>query len=60
MYYFNYNLINAYLQIFFIKQAHEYGNINTLIEYFKLILMVNVIIIKHILQFIYLCTDLFT
>ena len=30
----------------FIKQTYEYGNINILIGYFELILMVNVVIIK--------------
>ena len=30
----------------FVKQTYEYGNINILIGYFKLILMVNVVIIE--------------
>ena len=47
-------MINTYLQMSFIKQAYEYGNINTLTGYFKLILMVNVMLIKYIVQFIYL------
>ena len=47
-------MINAYSQMSFIKQAYEYGNINILKEYFELILMVNVLIIKYIVQFIYL------
>ena len=48
------------MQMSFIKQAYEYSNINILTGYFKLIFMVNVIIIKYIVQFIYICTDLFT
>ena len=47
-------MINAYLQMSFIKQVYEYSNINILTGYFELTLMVNVIIIKYIVQFIYL------